>query len=324
MPVLPMVRAIRDALRTALQADDRVLVFGEDVGKRGGVFLATEGLQGEFGESRVFDTPLAESGIVGTAIGMAINGLRPVAEIQFADFIYPAFNQIVSELSMFHYRSGGQISVPVVIRTPWGGGVKGGLYHSQANEAHFIHIPGLKVIVPSTPYDAKGLLLAAIADEDPVIFFEPKKLYFAPREEVPEGWYTVPIGKARVVREGSDLSIFTYGTMVYVASEAAADFAEKGVSIEIIDLRSLLPFDRDAILASVTKTGRALIVVEAPKFCSFASEISALIAEEALDSLQAPIRRLTGWFTPYPYWADAYYIPTKLSVSRAIEELLAH
>jgi 2-oxoisovalerate dehydrogenase E1 component beta subunit len=319
-----MVRAIRDGLRTALEADERVLVFGEDVGKRGGVFLATEGLQAEFGERRVFDTPLAESGIVGGAIGMAINGLRPVAEIQFADFIYPGFNQIVSELSMFRYRSGGQISVPVVIRTPWGGGVKGGLYHSQSNEAHFIHTPGLKVIVPSTPYDAKGLLLAAIADDDPVIFFEPKKLYFAPREEVPEGWYTVPIGKARVVREGSDLSVFTYGTMVYVAAEAAADFAEKGASVEIVDMRSLLPFDKEAVLASVTKTGRALVVAEAPKFCSFASEIAALIAEEAIDSLRAPIKRVTGWFTPYPYWADGYYIPTRLSVSRAIEEVLAH
>lgn len=322
MANLPMVRAIRDALRTALEADERVLIFGEDVGKRGGVFLATEGLQSEFGDKRVFDTPLAESGIVGTAIGMAINGLRPVAEIQFADFIYPAFNQIVSELSMFRYRSGGQIGVPLVIRAPWGGGVKGGLYHSQANEAHFIHLPGLKVIVPSTPYDAKGLLLASIADEDPVIFFEPKKLYFAPREEVPEGWYTVPIGKARTVREGTDLSIFTYGTMVYVAQEAADDLAAKGVSVDIVDMRTLLPFDREAILNSVTKTGRALIIVEAPKFCSFASEIAAFIAEEAIDVLRAPIKRLTGWFTPYPYWADAYYLPTKLSVSRAIDEIL--
>ncbi len=322
MPNIPMIRAIRDALRTALQADERVLIFGEDVGKRGGVFLATEQLQEEFGVHRVFDTPLAESGIIGIAIGMALNGLRPIAEIQFADFIYPAFNQIVSELSMMRYRSGGQLSVPVVIRTPWGGGVKGGLYHSQSNEAHFIHTPGLKVIVPSTPYDAKGLLLSALEQEDPVIFFEPKKIYFAPKEEVPVGWYSVPIGVARTVREGKDLSIFTYGYMVYVAMEVAQEMEKEGVSIEIIDLRTLLPFDKDAILNSVRKTGRAVIVVEAPKFCSFASEISALIAEEAIDALQAPIKRVTGYFTPVPYWVDGYYIPSALRVRKEVEGVL--
>ncbi|MFN4181684.1 MAG: alpha-ketoacid dehydrogenase subunit beta [bacterium] len=324
MPELSIVRAVRDALRVALQKDERVVIFGEDVGKKGGVFLATEGLQDEFGSHRVFDTPLAESGIIGTAIGMALNGLRPVAEIQFADFIYPGFNQIVSELATMRYRSGGQMSVPVVIRTPWGGGVKGGLYHSQSNEAHFIHTPGLKVVIPSTPYDAKGLLLASIEDEDPVLFFEPKKIYFSPREEVPEGWYTVPLGVARKVREGTDASLFTYGYMVYVCQEVAEEMEKEGVSLEIIDLRTLLPFDKEAILNSVGKTGRAVIVIEAPKFCSFASEISALIAEEAIDVLQAPIKRVTGYFTPVPYWADGFYIPTPLRVKKAVQEVLKY
>lgn len=319
-----MVRAIRDAIRTLMLLDERVVIFGEDVGKRGGVFLATEGLQQEFGVERCFDTPLAENGIIGFAIGMAINGLRPIAEIQFTDFIYPGFDQIVSELAKFRYRSGGQIAVPVVIRTPWGGGVKGGLYHSQANESYFVHTAGLKVVVPSTPYDAKGLLIASIQDPDPVIFFEPKKLYFAPREEVPEGVYTVPLGLARLVREGKDVSIITYGSLVYVASEVADKLYKEGISIEILDLRTLLPFDGEAILASARKTGRVIALVEAPKFCSFASEISAFLAENIIEYLQAPIKRVTGYFTPYPYWTDAYYIPTLKRVEKAVREILAY
>ena len=324
MPNLPLVRAVRDALKVALEQDERVLIFGEDVGKRGGVFLATEGLIDEFGEERVFDTPLDELGIIGVAIGMAINGLRPVAEIQFADFLWHGYDQVVSDLVTFHYRSGGEIRLPVVIRTPWGGGVKGGLYHSQAPEAAFVRLPGIKVIVPSTPYDAKGLLLAAIADDNPVIFFEPKKLYFAPREEVPEGWYTVEIGKARLVQEGSDVSIFTYGTIVYVAQEAAKALAEQGISIEIVDLRTLSPYDREALLASVEKTGRALVVTEEPRWCSFASEIAAFLAENAIEHLAAPVLRVTGWFTPYPYWADAFYIPTKERIIKAVHQVLQY
>lgn len=303
-----------------MRLDPDVIVLGEDVGKVGGVFRATEGLYEEFGPERVVDTPLAESGIVGTAIGMALYGLKPVAEIQFMDFIYPAFDQIVSELAKFRYRSGGEYACPVVIRTPYGGGIKGGAYHSQSAEAYFCHTPGLKVVVPATPYDAKGLLLASILDEeDPVLFMEPKRIYRALREEVPEGDYRVPLGEARIAREGEDVSVYAYGAMLHVALAAAQQAEEEhGISVEVIDLRTLLPFDEEAVLRSVEKTGRAVIVHEAPKTCGFGAEIAATIAEEAVDCLAAPIVRVTGLDTPFPYTLEMEYLPSEARVLDAI------
>lgn len=321
MALLTLVQAVNDALRTEMRRNPNIVILGEDVGKVGGVFRATDGLYQEFGPERVIDTPLAENGIVGTAIGMALYGLRPVAEIQFMDFIFPAFDQIVSELAKFRWRSGGAYSCPVVIRTPYGGGIKGGLYHSQSTEAYFCHTPGLKVVVPSTPYDAKGLLISAMRDDDPVLFMEPKRIYRAIKEEVPEGEYTVPLGSARVVREGSDVSIFAYGAMLHMALEAAEAAAKEGIESEVIDLRTLLPFDHDAILNSVTKTGRAVIVHEAPKTCGFGAEIAATIAEEALDFLRAPIVRVTGFDTPFPYTLENVYLPDAQRILDAIKRV---
>lgn len=320
MPPLTLLQAVNDALRTAMRLDPDVVVLGEDVGKVGGVFRATEGLYEEFGPERVVDTPLAESGIVGTTIGMALYGLKPVAEIQFMDFIYPAFDQIVSELAKFRYRSGGEYACPVVIRTPYGGGIKGGAYHSQSAEAYFCHTPGLKVVVPATPYDAKGLLLASIFEEqDPVIFMEPKRVYRAMREEVPEGDYRVPVGEARVAREGDDVSLYAYGAMLHVALAAAEQAHEEhGISVEVIDLRTLLPFDEEAVLESIKKTGRAVIVHEAPKTCGFGAEIAATIAEEAVDFLAAPIVRVTGLDAPFPYTLEMEYLPNEARVLDAI------
>jgi 2-oxoisovalerate dehydrogenase E1 component beta subunit len=259
-----MVQAINDALRFEMQRDDRVVVLGEDVGKVGGVFRVTAGLHDEFGEGRVIDTPLSEGGIIGTAVGMALYGMRPVPEIQFADFIFPAYDQIVSEVAKYRYRSGGEYSVPLVIRTPVGGGIRGGHYHSQSPESQFIHVAGLKVVCPATPEDAKGLLLSAIRDPDPVLFFEPKRVYRAAKGEVPEGDFTVPIGKARTVREGNDVTVVTYGAMLYEALDAVAKAAEQGIDCEVLDLRTLWPLDIDAIIASVKKTGRVVVVHEAP------------------------------------------------------------
>lgn len=320
MPPLTLLQAVNDALRTAMRLDPDVVILGEDVGKVGGVFRATEGLYEEFGPERVVDTPLAESGIVGTAIGMALYGLKPVAEIQFMDFIYPAFDQIVNELAKFRYRSGGEYACPLVIRTPYGGGIKGGAYHSQSSEAYFCHTPGLKVVVPATPYDAKGLLLSAILEEeDPVIFLEPKRIYRALREEVPEGDYRVPVGEARVAREGEDVSVYAYGAMLPVALAAAEQAEEEhDVSVEVIDLRTLLPFDEETVLSSVKKTGRAVIVHEAPKTCGFGAEIAATIAEEALDYLEAPLVRVTGLDTPFPYTLEEEYLPKGARVLEAI------
>ena len=251
MPTLTMVQAIRDAQRVAMKQDDRVVVLGEDVARRGGVFLATEGLLAEFGPERVIDTPLSEAGVLGAAIGMALNGLVPVAEIQFIDFLWPGFDQVVSEAAKLRYRSGGQFSVPLVIRAPYGGGIRGGHYHSQSPETFFVHTPGLKVVVPATPADAKGLLLSAIRDPDPVIFMVPKKIYRATKEEVPADDYAVPLGVARVAQEGSDATVITFGALVHVALEAARKLAAEGVSVEVLDLRTLLPFDREALLTSV-------------------------------------------------------------------------
>jgi pyruvate dehydrogenase E1 component beta subunit len=306
---LTLVQAVNRGLAQAMRADPDVLVLGEDVGVNGGVFRATEGLQKEFGADRVLDTPLSETGIIGAAVGMALYGLKPVAEIQFLDFIYPAFDQIVSEIAKFRYRSGGEYPCPVVIRSPYGGGVKGGLYHSQSSEAYFAHTAGLKVIIPSTPADAKGLLLTAIFDEDPVLFLEPKRIYRAVSGEVPDGDVRVPFGKARMVREGSDVSVFCYGAMVPVAEQAAEQLASEKISVEVLDLRSLVPLDEAAVLASAEKTGRAVILHEAPRFCGYGAELAAILAEKALYHLKAPIARVTGYDTPFPYALEHLYLP---------------
>jgi pyruvate dehydrogenase E1 component subunit beta len=317
-----IIQAVNDALRLEMRRDPRVVVLGEDVGKFGGVFRATVGLIEEFGPDRVIDTPLAESGIVGAAIGMAMYGLRPVPEIQFSDFIFPAFDQIVNELAKLRYRSGGQYGAPVVIRTPVGGGIKGGHYHSQSPEALFIHTPGLQVICPSNPIDAKGLLISAIRQDDPVIFMEPKRVYRAARGEVPEGEYTVPIGEAKVVREGRGMTVIAWGAMFHEALQAVS--GEPGLDAELIDLRTLWPLDVEAVARSVRKTGRCAIVQEAPRTCGFAAEISALLQERCFTSLEAPVVRITGWDTPFPYTLENDYLPLAPRIARSLRELKAY
>ncbi|MCA9600389.1 MAG: alpha-ketoacid dehydrogenase subunit beta, partial [Myxococcales bacterium] len=286
----------------------------------GGVFRVTQGLFDEFGENRVIDTPLAEGGIIGAAVGMALYGLRPVPEIQFADFIFPAFDQIVSEAAKFRYRSGGEYTVPMVIRTPVGGGIRGGHYHSQSPESLFIHTAGLKVVCPSNPYDAKGLLLSAIRDDDPVLFFEPKRVYRAVKMDVPEGEYTVELGKAKVVREGEHVTAIAWGAMLYETLAAAEEVAEKGVDVEVIDLRTLWPVDIDTIVESVQKTGRVVIVHEAPKACGFGGELLSLISEKAFMHLEAPPVRVTGWDTPFPYTLENEYLPLQHRITPALLE----
>ncbi|HRI52971.1 MAG TPA: alpha-ketoacid dehydrogenase subunit beta [Pseudomonadota bacterium] len=320
MPVYNIIQAVNDALKLEMRRNQRVVLLGEDVGNFGGVFRATTGLQEEFGKDRVMDTPLAEAGIIGTAIGMALYGLRPVAEIQFADFIFPAFDQIVNELAKFRYRSGGEYPAPVVIRTPYGGGIRGGHYHSQSPETYFAHTPGLKVIIPATPYDAKGLLLTAMRDEDPVLFLEPKRVYRAAKGEVPEGDYTIPFGQAKIVREGQGVTVLCYGSMLHTVLEAVEKHGAGDFDPEVIDLRSLVPLDLDTILESVRKTGRVVIVYEAPKTCGFGAELAALIAEKALMSLEAPIARVTGLDTPFPYTLELEYLPSPERVTKAISE----
>lgn len=324
-----IIEAINDALRLEMRRDPRVVLLGEDIGKFGGVFRATVGLQEEFGSERVIDTPLAEAGIIGTAIGMSLYGLRPVPEIQFADFIYPAFDQIVSELAKYRYRSGGEWPCPMVIRTPYGGGIRGGHYHSQSPEAYFLHTPGLKVVVPSNPFDAKGLLLACIRQEDPVLFLEPKRVYRGPSAttnwekhplgNVPKEDYEVPLGKASLAREGRDVTVIAWGAMLYVALEAAQQAQEQGIDCEVIDLRTLLPLDIEAITKSVKKTSRAVIVHEAPKTCGFGAELSALIQEKCFLSLSAPTARVTGLDTAFPYSLEKEYLPSPARVLRAIK-----
>jgi pyruvate dehydrogenase E1 component beta subunit len=320
MPQMNMVQAINDALRFEMKRDSRVVVMGEDVGKVGGVFRVTQGLFDEFGDERVIDTPLSEGGIIGTAIGMALYGLVPVPEIQFSDFIFPAYDQIVSELAKYRYRSGGEYPAKMVIRTPVGGGIRGGHYHSQSPEAQFIHVAGLKVVCPATPADAKGLLLASIRDPDPVLFFEPKRVYRAAKGEVPEGDYTVPLGKANVVREGKDLTIVTWGAMLYEALDAAQRASGDGVDCEVIDLRTLWPLDIETIVASVKKTGRVVVVHEAPKSCGLGSEIVSLINEKAFLYLQAPPKRVTGFDTPFPYTLENEYLPLSHRIVPAVLE----
>jgi pyruvate dehydrogenase E1 component beta subunit len=318
MAEMTMVQALNDALRTEMRTDDRVVVLGEDVGKVGGVFRVTAGLQDEFGEGRVIDTPLAEGGIIGTAIGMALYGLRPVPEIQFADFIYPAFDQIVSEAAKFRYRSGGEYTCPMVIRTPVGGGIRGGHYHSQSPESLFIHTAGLKVVCPSNPYDAKGLLLSSIREGDPILFFEPKRVYRAAKMDVPEGEYTVPIGKAKVVKPGEHVTVIAWGAMLYEALAAAQEVQAQGVDAEVIDLRTLWPVDIDTIVESVKHTGRVVIVHEAPKTCGFGAELVSLVCEKAFLHLEAPPVRVTGWDTPFPYTLENEYLPLAHRIAPAL------
>jgi 2-oxoisovalerate dehydrogenase E1 component beta subunit len=309
MPQMNMVQAINDALRHEMRRDARVVVLGEDVGKVGGVFRVTQGLYDEFGDDRVIDTPLSEGGIIGTAIGMALYGLVPIPEIQFSDFIFPAYDQIVSELAKFRYRSGGEYAPNMVIRTPVGGGIRGGLYHSQSPESLFSHVAGLKIVCPSNAHDAKGLLLASIRDPDPVLFFEPKRVYRAAKGEVPEGDYTVEIGKAAIVREGRDVTIVAWGAMLYEALAASDSAAKQGVECEVIDLRTLWPLDIDTVVRSVEKTGRVVVVHEAPKTCGLGAEIVALINEKAFLHLEAPPARVTGFDTPFPYTLEMEYLP---------------
>lgn len=307
--ILNLIQALTEAMAEELARDERVVIFGEDVGARGGVFMATAGLQEQFGKHRVFDTPLSEGSIVGAAVGMAVRGMRPVAEIQFADYMGPAFDQIMSQAAKIRFRSGGQFSAPMIIRTPSGGGVKGGLHHSQSPESYYTHMAGVKVVMPSTPYDTKGLFKAAIRGEDPVIFFEPKRLYRASKGHVPTEDYTVEIGKGAIRREGNDLSIIGYGGVMLDVEKAADALAAEGIGAEVIDLRSLVPWDRDLVRQSVAKTGRAVLVSEAPRTSNFMGEVAYVIQEELFDQLLAPVIQVAGFDTPYPYVQDKLYLP---------------
>ncbi|CAM3593602.1 alpha-ketoacid dehydrogenase subunit beta [Deinococcus saxicola] len=317
-----LITAITEALHEEMERDDRVVLFGQDVGARGGVFMATAGLQATFGKKRVFDTPLSEASIVGAAVGMAVRGLKPVAEIQFADYMGPGFDQIISQAAKMRYRSGGQYTSPLVIRTPSGGGVKGGHHHSQSPESYYTHTPGLKVVMPSTPYDAKGLLKAAIRGEDPVIFFEPKRLYRASKGEVPGHDYTVKIGEAAIRREGTDLSLIGYGGVMPDLERAADALGAEGVSVEVIDLRSLVPWDKELVLSSVQKTGRAVLISEAPRISNFMGEVAYSIQAEAFDSLLAPVGQVAGFDIPYPYVQDKIYLPGPNRITAACVQAL--
>ena len=335
MAQMNMIQALNSAMDIKLGQDPSVVVLGEDVGYFGGVFRVTDGLQRKYGESRVMDTPIAEGGIIAAAIGMAVNGLRPVAEIQFADYIYPGYDQIVSELARIRYRSAGEFAAPVTVRTPCGGGIRGGQTHSQSPEALFAHVAGLKVVMPSNPYDAKGLLISAIEDDDPVIYFEPKRIYNGPfdgdphkpavpwsthpKGDVPEGHFTVPIGKSEIVRPGSDLTIVTYGTMVHVSDAAAKTL---GLDAEIIDVRTMVPLDSDTICASVARTGRCVIVHEATRFAGFGAELSATIQENCFWNLEAPVLRVAGWDTPYPHAFEWEYFPGQARVVKALKAVM--
>ncbi|MFZ5855078.1 MAG: alpha-ketoacid dehydrogenase subunit beta [Chloroflexota bacterium] len=327
MAVRTFLEAIRETLGEEMRRDPSIIVLGEDVGVKGGVFLVTDGLYAEFGEKRVIDTPLTESMIVGTSIGAAANGLRPVAEIQFADFIFPAFNQIVSEAARMRYRSNNAFGCPITIRAPYGGGVHGALYHSQSVEAFFTHVPGLKVIVPSTPYDAKGLLRSAIRDDDPVLFFEHKKMYRSVRGDVPDGEYTVPIGRAAVTRVGTRVTVVAYGLMAHYALEAAERVAEEGISVEVVDLRTLRPLDRETLLGSVRKTGKCLVVYEDNRFGGYGAEIAAIVAEEAFDYLDGPVMRVAGPDVPgvpYNHVLEDWFMVNPDKIAEGIRTLAAY
>ncbi|MGO9773381.1 MAG: alpha-ketoacid dehydrogenase subunit beta [Roseiarcus sp.] len=336
MSAMSMAQALNSAMDVMLARDPNVLIFGEDVGFFGGVFRITDGLQQRYGETRVFDAPIAESGQIAVAIGMGAYGLRPVVECQFADYIYPAFDQLVSEAARLRYRSAGEFNAPITVRSPYGGGIFGGQTHSQSPEGLFAHVCGLKIIIPSNPYDAKGLLISAIEDDDPVLFFEPKRLYAGPFDghyekpaetwakhplgEVPTDYYAIPLGKAALAREGEALTILAYGTMVHVALAAAN---ETGVDAEVLDLRTLAPVDIETIVASVKKTGRCLIVHEATRTGGFGAELSALVQERCFHHLEAPILRVTGWDTPYPREFEWEYFPGPHRVAAAIAAIMA-
>lgn len=327
MAVKMVIEAVREALHEEMKRDNRVVIMGEDVGRDGGVFRVTEGLLKEYGEGRVIDTPLAESSIVGVAIGMSLNGLIPVAEIQFADFIYSAVDQIISEAAKMRYRSGGAFSCPMVVRTPYGGGVRGGLYHSQSVEAVFANTPGLKIVAPTTPYDVKGLLKASIRDPDPVLFLEHKRTYRLIRGEVPEEEYVLPIGKADIKRLGKDLTVVSYGLMLHFSLEAAERLSKEGVDVEVVDPRTLVPLDKETILGSVKKTGKALVVYEANRTAGFGAEIAATIAEEAFDYLDGPVTRLASPDVPaMPYNAklEALFLPNVDRISEAMRKLAGY
>ena len=327
MAVMTFIESVRNTLAEEMRRDDSIVVLGEDVGKKGGVFLATDGLYDEFGGDRVLDTPLTESMIVGVSIGAAVAGLRPVPEIQFADFIFPAFNQILSEAARMRFRSNGAFSCPMTLRAPYGGGVHGALYHSQSVEAFFAHIPGLKVVIPSTPYDVRGLLRTSIRDDDPVLFFEHKKMYRSVRGEVPDSDYTIPIGKANVTREGRDVSIIAYGMMAQFALEAAELLESEGVSAEVVDVRTLRPLDGETLLASVRKTGKAVIVYEDNRFGGYGAEIAAILAEEAFDHLDGPIVRVTGPDVPgvpYNHVLEDWFMPSPDRIADAVRRLASY
>lgn len=322
---LNIVQAVNQALKNELANDKTVVVYGEDVGVEGGVFRATVDLQKEFGVERVFDSPLAESAIVGTAIGMAINGMKPVVEMQFSGFIYPAFNQIVTHVARMRNRSRGKYTLPMVIRTPYGGGIRALEHHSESTEALFAQIPGLTVVVPSTPYDAKGLLIAAIKSPNPVIFMEPKRIYRAFKQEIPEEAYEIPIGKAKIVQEGEDLTIVAWGAMVRDVQKAMEMVKEKGINPELIDLRTIAPMDRESFIESVKKTGRILVVHEAPKTLGLGAEIISIVNEKAFLYLEAPPTRLTGFDTTFPLpLGEKHYIPTPERIAKAIEDVVRY
>jgi pyruvate/2-oxoglutarate/acetoin dehydrogenase E1 component len=323
MAELTLVEAVNDALHTELERDENVMVIGEDVGRAGGVFRATAGLLDRFGANRCVDTPLAEAGILGAAIGLCMAGWRPVCEMQYDAFAYPCLDQLITHVGRYRWRSGGRMEFPITIRMPYGGGVRAPELHDDSPEAYYVHTPGIKVAIPSTPADAKGLLAAAIRDPDPVVIFEPKLVYRTARGEVPEGDYVVPLGQARIARAGTDVTLIAYGAMVGVC-ELAAEALAAEASCEVVDIRSLRPLDEDAILASVAKTGRVVIVHEAPRTAGFGAELAALIAERAIFDLQGPILRVTGFDVPYPYWTiESAYMPSVDRIAAAVRSLVA-
>ncbi|SIM36255.1 alpha-ketoacid dehydrogenase subunit beta [Cuniculiplasma divulgatum] len=313
-----LVQSINSTLDYMMTRDTSIILLGEDIGVDGGVFRVTEGLQKKYGAERVIDMPLVELGIVGMAIGMSLTGLRAVPEIQFQDFIYTAFDQIVNQAAKMRYRSGGEYNVPMVLRTPYGGGIKGGLYHSQSGEAYFAHTAGLTVVTPSNPYDAKGLLIKSLRMNDPVIFLEPKKLYRSQKQEVPDEEYEIPIGKASLLHEGNDFTFITYGSMVPTVMNTVS---KNNLDADVIDLRTLVPYDGETILNSVKKTGRVIIVHEAPRTLGMGAEISAFIAERAIDYLLGPIMRVTGPDTPFPYRLEDYYLPNEMRILKAVNKM---
>jgi pyruvate/2-oxoglutarate/acetoin dehydrogenase E1 component len=318
-----MIEAVNDALHVELERDDAVMVMGEDVGRAGGVFRATAGLRERFGADRCVDTPLAEAGILGTAIGLCMAGFRPVTEMQYDAFSYPCLDQLITHVGRYHWRTGGGMEFPLVVRMPYGGGVRAPEMHDDSPETYYVHTPGVKVAIPSTPADAKGLLAAAIRDPDPVVIFEPKLIYRTERSEVPEGDYIVPLGKARLARAGRDVTLVAYGAMVPLCERAADALADEA-SVEVLDLRTLKPLDEDGLLASVAKTGRVVIVQEAPRTAGFGAELAAILAEKAMLDLRGPVLRVTGYDVPYPYWKlEDAYMPSVERIVDAVRKLLA-